>query len=143
MGWSQKEKCPKTLWGPLWDQGGGAERFPPFQEQCPPCVDDFLYICDDAYKREELVAMEKSILRTLNFDINIPIPYRFLRRFAKVGAPLPSCHPPRGAQAALGGGDGWQNPAVGSWECGVGIPCPKKIKGGRGGGLGWCHTKKK
>uniref|UniRef100_A0A493SX48 Uncharacterized protein n=1 Tax=Anas platyrhynchos platyrhynchos TaxID=8840 RepID=A0A493SX48_ANAPP len=54
-----------------------------FEEQCPPCVDDFLYICDDAYKREELVAMEKSILRTLNFDINIPIPYRFLRRFAK------------------------------------------------------------
>ncbi|XP_035180749.1 G2/mitotic-specific cyclin-B3-like [Oxyura jamaicensis] len=54
-----------------------------FEERCPPCVDDFLYICDDAYKREELVAMEKSILRTLNFDINIPIPYRFLRRFAK------------------------------------------------------------
>lgn len=49
-------------------------------------MDDFLYICDDAYKREELIAMETSILRTLNFDINIPIPYRFLRRFAKVGA---------------------------------------------------------
>ncbi|XP_048815727.1 G2/mitotic-specific cyclin-B3 [Lagopus muta] len=54
-----------------------------FEERCPPCVDDFLYICDDAYKREELIAMETSILRTLNFDINIPIPYRFLRRFAK------------------------------------------------------------
>ncbi|XP_062440766.1 G2/mitotic-specific cyclin-B3 [Rhea pennata] len=55
----------------------------PWQERCPPCVDDFLYICDDAYKREELIAMEMSILRTLKFDINIPIPYRFLRRFAK------------------------------------------------------------
>ncbi|XP_067160156.1 G2/mitotic-specific cyclin-B3 isoform X2 [Apteryx mantelli] len=54
-----------------------------FEERCPPCVDDFLYICDDAYKREELIAMEMSILRTLKFDINIPIPYRFLRRFAK------------------------------------------------------------
>ncbi|XP_030823430.1 G2/mitotic-specific cyclin-B3 isoform X5 [Geospiza fortis] len=53
------------------------------QERCPPCVDDFLYICDDAYKREELIAMEMSILSTLKFDINIPIPYRFLRRFAK------------------------------------------------------------
>ncbi|XP_065545572.1 G2/mitotic-specific cyclin-B3 isoform X3 [Lathamus discolor] len=52
-------------------------------ERCPPCVDDFLYICDDAYKREELIAMEMSILSTLKFDINIPIPYRFLRRFAK------------------------------------------------------------
>lgn len=58
----------------------------PQQERCPPCVDDFLYICDDAYKREELIAMEVNILSTLKFDINIPIPYRFLRRFAKVGA---------------------------------------------------------
>ncbi|XP_065702564.1 G2/mitotic-specific cyclin-B3 [Patagioenas fasciata] len=54
-----------------------------FEERCPPCVDDFLYICDDAYKREELIAMEMNILSTLKFDINIPIPYRFLRRFAK------------------------------------------------------------
>ncbi|KAM4696083.1 G2/mitotic-specific cyclin-B3 [Rhinophrynus dorsalis] len=54
-----------------------------FEERCPPCFDDFLYICDDAYRREELVAMEIEILQKLNFDINIPVPYRFLRRFAK------------------------------------------------------------
>ncbi|XP_071393493.1 G2/mitotic-specific cyclin-B3 [Centroberyx affinis] len=54
-----------------------------FEERSPPCVDDFLYICDDAYKREELISMEASILQTLGFDINIPIPYRFLRRYAK------------------------------------------------------------
>lgn len=54
------------------------------QERSPPCVDDFLYICDDAYKREELISMEANILQTLRFDINIPIPYRFLRRYAKV-----------------------------------------------------------
>nr|CAK26088.1 cyclin B3 [Ornithorhynchus anatinus] len=54
-----------------------------FEERCPPCVDDFLYICDDAYQREELLTMEISILQTLKFDINIPIAYRFLRRFAK------------------------------------------------------------
>ncbi|XP_063169559.1 G2/mitotic-specific cyclin-B3 [Candoia aspera] len=54
-----------------------------FEERCPPCVDDFLYICDDAYKREELLATERSILQTLRFDINVPIAYRFLRRFAK------------------------------------------------------------
>lgn len=56
------------------------------QERSPPCVDDFLYICDDAYKREELISMEASILQALSFDINIPIPYRFLRRYAKVCA---------------------------------------------------------
>ncbi|KAJ6653513.1 hypothetical protein lerEdw1_009093 [Lerista edwardsae] len=54
-----------------------------FEERCPPCVDDFLYICDDAYKREELLDMEIGILQTLQFDINIPVAYRFLRRFAK------------------------------------------------------------
>ncbi|XP_078268548.1 G2/mitotic-specific cyclin-B3 [Rhinoraja longicauda] len=54
-----------------------------FDERCPPCVDDFLYICDDAYQREELLSMEVNILRTLKFDINVPVAYRFLRRYAK------------------------------------------------------------
>ncbi|XP_020834626.1 G2/mitotic-specific cyclin-B3 isoform X2 [Phascolarctos cinereus] len=54
-----------------------------FEERCPPCIDDFLYICDDAYQREELLSMEINILHTLNYDINIPIAYRFLRKFAK------------------------------------------------------------
>lgn len=54
------------------------------QERAPPCVDDFLYICDDAYKRSQLITMEIGILQALNFDINIPVPYRFLRRYAKV-----------------------------------------------------------
>lgn len=54
-----------------------------FEERNPPCIDDFIYICDDAYKREELISTEVNILQTLSFDINIPIPYRFLRRYAK------------------------------------------------------------
>ncbi|XP_075884157.1 G2/mitotic-specific cyclin-B3 [Nelusetta ayraudi] len=54
-----------------------------FEERNPPCVDDFLYICDDAYRKEELLSMEVSILQSLSFDVNIPIPYRFLRRYAK------------------------------------------------------------
>lgn len=49
-------------------------------------MEDFLYICDDAYRREELISTEASMLQTLAFDINIPIPYRFLRRYAKVGS---------------------------------------------------------
>ncbi|MEQ2196621.1 hypothetical protein XENOCAPTIV_005966, partial [Xenoophorus captivus] len=55
-----------------------------FEERCPPSVEDFLYICDDAYKKDELICMEACILQTLSFDINIPIPYRFLRRYARV-----------------------------------------------------------
>ncbi|KAM5195242.1 G2/mitotic-specific cyclin-B3 isoform 1-T2 [Hipposideros larvatus] len=53
-----------------------------FEEPYPPCVDDFLYICDDIYQRKEMLAMEISILQTLNFDINIPVAYHFLRRYA-------------------------------------------------------------
>ncbi|KAI4896824.1 hypothetical protein NFI96_029284 [Prochilodus magdalenae] len=54
-----------------------------FEERLPPCVDDFLYICDDAYKRSQIITMEENILQALNFEINIPVAYRFLRRYAK------------------------------------------------------------
>jgi len=54
-----------------------------FDERCPPILDDFLYICDDAYRREELIAMEQKILRSIDFDLGIPLSYRFLRRYAK------------------------------------------------------------
>ncbi|XP_034159240.1 G2/mitotic-specific cyclin-B3 isoform X1 [Pangasianodon hypophthalmus] len=54
-----------------------------FEERLPPCVDDFLYICDDAYKRSQLIAMETRILQALKFELNIPVAYRFLRRYAK------------------------------------------------------------
>ncbi|EDO39942.1 predicted protein [Nematostella vectensis] len=56
------------------------------EERHPPCLDDFLYICDDAYQQKAFVAMEKKILNSLEFNINMPIPYRFLRRFAKVAS---------------------------------------------------------
>lgn len=54
-----------------------------FDERIPPYVDDFLYICDDAYKRHELITMEIDILKTVGFDLGIPLSYRFLRRYAR------------------------------------------------------------
>ncbi|KAK3598564.1 hypothetical protein CHS0354_009755 [Potamilus streckersoni] len=54
-----------------------------FDERCPPLVEDFLYICDDAYKRREFLTMERTILKTIGFDIGMPLSYRFLRRYAK------------------------------------------------------------
>uniref|UniRef100_A0AAY4C4F6 G2/mitotic-specific cyclin-B3 n=1 Tax=Denticeps clupeoides TaxID=299321 RepID=A0AAY4C4F6_9TELE len=58
-----------------------------FEERIPPSIDEFLYICDGAYKHSQLIRMEASILHVLNYDINIPVPYNFLRRYAKcVGA---------------------------------------------------------
>ena len=57
------------------------------QELCPPLVDDFLYLCDDAYTREDLLKMERDILKVVDYDINMPVAYRFLRRLARVSKP--------------------------------------------------------
>ncbi|KAM9835466.1 G2/mitotic-specific cyclin-B3 isoform X2 [Syngnathus typhle] len=54
-----------------------------FEERDPLSVDNFLYICDDAYNREQFLRMEASILQALSFDIGIPVAYHFLRRYAK------------------------------------------------------------
>ena len=54
------------------------------QELSPPLVDDFLYLCDDAYSRDQILAMEREVLLVLGYDINSPVAYRFLRRLARV-----------------------------------------------------------
>lgn len=54
-----------------------------FDERTPPLVEDFLYICDGAYKHDELIQMEMTTLKTINFDLGIPLSYRFLRRYAR------------------------------------------------------------
>lgn len=54
-----------------------------FDERIPPMVEDFLYICDGAYTQRELIRMEANVLRVVNFDLGIPLSYRFLRRYAR------------------------------------------------------------
>ncbi|XP_012262868.1 G2/mitotic-specific cyclin-B3 [Athalia rosae] len=54
-----------------------------FDERIPPMVDDFLYICDGAYTRRELTRMEINVLKIVDFDLGIPLSYRFLRRYAR------------------------------------------------------------
>jgi len=54
------------------------------EERQPPPLDDFQYICDDAYSVKHFIEMEMKIFKALKFDINIPISYRYLRRFSRV-----------------------------------------------------------
>ncbi|XP_030024452.1 G2/mitotic-specific cyclin-B3 isoform X2 [Manduca sexta] len=54
-----------------------------FDERIPPLVDDFLYICDGAYTLSQLLKMEMKILRVVDYDLGIPLSYRFLRRYAR------------------------------------------------------------
>ncbi|XP_012286391.1 G2/mitotic-specific cyclin-B3 [Orussus abietinus] len=54
-----------------------------FDERIPPMVEDFLYICDGAYTQRELIRMEMNVLKIVDFDLGIPLSYRFLRRYAR------------------------------------------------------------
>lgn len=64
---------------------GGAAMFIAckFEERMPPIIDDFIYVSDNAYDRNELIKMEIDILKTVKFDIGIPLSYTFLRRYSK------------------------------------------------------------
>ena len=54
-----------------------------FEERMPPIIDDFIYVSDNAYDRDELIKMEIDILKTVRFDIGVPLSYTFLRRYSK------------------------------------------------------------
>jgi G2/mitotic-specific cyclin-B, other len=55
-----------------------------YEEIYPPIVKDFVYITDNAYTKEEILEMERRMLQTLDFNIQITSSYRFLERFTKV-----------------------------------------------------------
>lgn len=54
-----------------------------FDERISPIIDDFLYVCDGAYSKRELIRMEINLLKVCGFELGIPISYRFLRRYAR------------------------------------------------------------
>lgn len=51
-----------------------------------PVIDDFVYISDDAYSREDFIRMEMELLKVLEFNLNYPLSYSFLRRYARCGS---------------------------------------------------------
>lgn len=54
-----------------------------YEELFPPALSDFVYICDDCYKQEEILEMERDMFRALKFQLSKPLPIHFLRRFSK------------------------------------------------------------
>lgn len=55
-----------------------------YEEIYPPIVKDFVYITDNAYTKEDILEMERMMLQSLDFDIQITSSYRFLQRFTKI-----------------------------------------------------------
>ncbi|XP_022133019.1 LOW QUALITY PROTEIN: G2/mitotic-specific cyclin-2-like [Momordica charantia] len=54
-----------------------------YEEVSVPVVDDLILISDKAYTRKEVLDMEKLMINTLQFNLSVPTPYVFMRRFLK------------------------------------------------------------
>lgn len=55
-----------------------------YQEIYPPAINEFCYITDNTYEREELVVMERKLLDALDFKLSIPTTWMFLSRYVRV-----------------------------------------------------------
>jgi len=54
-----------------------------FEELFSPEVKDFIYLCDNAYTREEVLRMERVMLTILGYNLALANPLYFLRRFSR------------------------------------------------------------
>ena len=54
-----------------------------YEEMYVPAVDDFVYMTENTYTQSDILQMEITILKTLDFMIGKPLPLHFLRRFCK------------------------------------------------------------
>ncbi|KAK9748486.1 hypothetical protein RND81_02G060700 [Saponaria officinalis] len=54
-----------------------------YEEVSVPVVEDLVLISDKAYTRQEVLEMERMIVNSLQFNLSIPTPYVFMRRFLK------------------------------------------------------------
>ncbi|GFP80319.1 cyclin-a2-1 [Phtheirospermum japonicum] len=64
-----------------------------YEEICAPHVEEFCFITDNAYPKEEVVKMESCVLNFLGFQLSVPTTKKFLRRFiqaAQVSYKVPS-----------------------------------------------------
>ncbi|KAK4274644.1 hypothetical protein QN277_017838 [Acacia crassicarpa] len=55
-----------------------------YEEIKPPEVEEFCYITDNTYTKEEVVTMEAEILKSLKYEMGYPTVKTFLRRFCTV-----------------------------------------------------------
>ncbi|KAJ7267715.1 hypothetical protein O6H91_19G001400 [Diphasiastrum complanatum] len=54
-----------------------------YEEICAPQVEEFCYITDNTYSREEVLEMERRVLNNLHFELTTPTTKTFLRRFIR------------------------------------------------------------
>ncbi|XP_052211978.1 G2/mitotic-specific cyclin-B2-like [Dreissena polymorpha] len=57
-----------------------------FHERFPPEITDLCRLTDDTYKPDQVLKMERYVLKKLEFNLNLPGPIVFLDRFLMVNA---------------------------------------------------------
>jgi len=55
-----------------------------FEEIYPPEVQDFVYIADSAYTRDEILQMESNVIRALGWEMSVVTPHSFANRFLQL-----------------------------------------------------------
>lgn len=55
-----------------------------YEEICAPRVEDFCFITDNTYTRDEVLKMESEVLNLLHFQLAVPTTKTFLRRYIQV-----------------------------------------------------------
>src|SRR5699024_552488 len=54
-----------------------------YEEVLSPHVSNFRHVADDGFSDKEILAAERFILSTLDYDLSYPNPMNFLRRISK------------------------------------------------------------
>ncbi|KAK7410293.1 hypothetical protein VNO78_00971 [Psophocarpus tetragonolobus] len=52
-----------------------------YEEMCAPRVEEFCFITDNTYTKEEVLKMEREVLNLVHFQLSVPTIKTFLRRF--------------------------------------------------------------
>ena len=55
-----------------------------YEEIWPPLIKDYIHMCDNAYNKEQIIEMEMSMLRALDFNVDFISSNCFLERFAQI-----------------------------------------------------------
>jgi len=63
-----------------------------YEEMYCPEVNDFVYITDNAFNKDQIKAMERNILSCLDFSLGRPLPLHFLRRGSKAAFASSTVH---------------------------------------------------
>lgn len=56
-----------------------------YEEMYAPEVGDFVFITDNTYTSEQIRAMERHMLKTLDYSLGTPLCLHFLRRYSRAG----------------------------------------------------------